>query len=273
MSVEYLGSCSGGSLRGNMLPLGQLLLTNMEVESAMIQLHTVPTPNGHKISIMLEELELPYEVIEYDITKGDQFKPEYLSINPNNKLPAIVDSEPAGGGDPISIFETGAILIYLAEKTGKLLPNDPQQRYAVLKWLMFQVSAVGPLQGQAHHFIRYAREDQPYAKDRYMNETLRQCRVLETQLGLHAFLAGEEYSIADIATWPWVRALRLIDIHIKQDFPNLYLWYKTIDQRAAVQKGKDVINGFIYSVPPNTFLPLDEKTWSYSFGEEQYRPR
>lgn len=239
----------------------------------MIELHTVPTPNGHKISIMLEEIGLPYKVIEYDITKGDQFKPEYLAINPNNKLPAIIDSNPIGGGSPITVFETGAILIYLAEKSGKLLPSDPQQRYNVLKWLMFQVSAVGPLQGQAHHFIRYAREDQPYAKARYMNETLRQCRVLEGQLINQAFLVGNHYSIADIATWPWVRALRLIDIHIKQEFPNLYRWYKTIDQREAVQRGKDIINGFIYSVPPNTFLPLDDKTWSYSFGEEQYRRR
>ena len=239
----------------------------------MIELHTVPTPNGHKISIMLEEIGLPYKVIEYDITKGDQFKTEYLAINPNNKLPAIIDSNPIGGGSPITVFETGAILIYLAEKSGKLLPSDPQQRYNVLKWLMFQVSAVGPLQGQAHHFIRYAREDQPYAKARYMNETLRQCRVLEGQLINQAFLVGNHYSIADIATWPWVRALRLIDIHIKQEFPNLYRWYKTIDQREAVQRGKDIINGFIYSVPPNTFLPLDDKTWSYSFGEEQYRRR
>lgn len=239
----------------------------------MIDLHTVPTPNGHKISIMLEEVGLPYRVIEYDITKGDQFKPEYLAINPNNKLPAIVDTDPSGSDQTISLFETGAILIYLAEKTGQLLPTAPQQRYAVLKWLMFQVSAVGPLQGQAHHFVRYAREDQPYSKSRYMNETLRQCRVLEGQLQNNAYLAGADYSIADIATWPWVRALRLIGIHIKQDFPNLYRWYKTIDQREAVQRGKDVINGFIYSVPPNTFLPLDDKTWSYSFGEEQYRPR
>lgn len=122
----------------------------------MIKLHTVPTPNGHKVSIMLEEVGLDYEVIEYDITKGDQFKDDYLAINPNNKLPAIVDLDPIGGGEPIEVFETGAILIYLAEKTGKLLPTDPQQRYAVLKWLMFQVAGAGPMHGQAHHFIRYA---------------------------------------------------------------------------------------------------------------------
>ena len=238
----------------------------------MIKLHTVPTPNGHKISIMLEETGLPYEVIPYDITQGDQFKPEYLAINPNNKLPAIVDDEPIGGGAPLEIFETGAILIYLADKSGQLLPTDPQQRYAVLKWLMFQVAGVGPMHGQAHHFIRYAREDQPYAKQRYFNEVLRQCRVIEKQLGTHDYIAGPDYSIADIALWPWIRALRLIDIHVKQ-YPNLYRWYKAVEARPAVQRGKDVINGWIYGLPPNTFLPLDEKTWSYSFGAEQYRER
>ena len=238
----------------------------------MIKLHTVPTPNGHKISIMLEEVGLDYELIEYDITKGDQFKADYLAINPNNKLPAIVDLDPIGGGEPIEVFETGAILIYLAEKTGQLLPTDPQQRYAVLKWLMFQIAGVGPMHGQGHHFIRYARVDQPYAKERYFNEVLRQCRVVEKQLSVHEFIAGPEYSIADIALWPWVRALRLIDIHVK-DYPNTYRWFKTIMAREAVQRGKDVINGWIYSLAPNTFLPLDEKTWSYSFGEEQYRAR
>jgi len=238
----------------------------------MIKLHTVPTPNGHKISIMLEETGLEYEVIPYDIAKGDQFKPEYLAINPNNKLPAIVDTQPVGNGSPIEVFETGAILIYLAEKTGQLLPTDPQRRYAVLKWLMFQVAGIGPMHGQAHHFIRYAREDQPYAKQRYFNEVLRQCRVMEKQLSQHSFLAGEEYSIADIACWPWIRALRLIDIHIK-DYPSLYRWFKAIEGREAVQRGKDLINGWIYSLPPNTFLPLDDQTWSYSFGAEQYKVR
>ena len=239
----------------------------------MIQLHTVPTPNGHKISIMLEEVGLDYEVIPYDISKGDQFKPDYLAINPNNKLPAMVDTQPVGGGKPIEVFETGAILIYLAEKTGQLLPTDPQTRYAVLKWLMFQVSGMGPMHGQAHHFIRYARVDQPYAKQRYFNEVLRQCRVLEKQLSQHDYIAGDFYSIADIACWPWIRALRLIDIHIKQDFPHIYKWYKTIEMREAVQRGKDVINGWIYGLAPNTFLKLDDETWSYSFGAEQYKVR
>lgn len=239
----------------------------------MIHLHTVPTPNGHKISIMLEEVGLPYEVHPYDISKGDQFRPEYLAINPNNKLPAIVDTDPLGGGAPLEIFETGAILIYLADKSGQLLPSDPRQRYAVLKWLMFQVAGMGPMHGQAHHFIRYARVEQVYARERYFNEVLRQCRVMEKQLSGQDFIATSEYSIADIACWPWVRALRLIDIHIKKDFPAIYRWYKTIEEREAVQRGKDVINGWIYGLPPNTFLKLDEQTWSYSFGNEQYRIR
>ena len=238
----------------------------------MIELHTVPTPNGHKVSIMLEEVGLDYQVIPYDISKGDQFKPELLKLNPNNKLPVLVDTKPTSGSEPVVIFETGAILIYLAEKTGMFLNSDPQQRYRTLQWLMFQVSTMGPLQGQAHHFIRYAREEQPYAKARYYNETLRQCRVVEMQLGKSDYLAGE-YSIADIATWPWVRALRLINIHIKQDYPNIYRWYKAIEARPAVAKGKAVINDWIYSLPPNQFLELDEKTWSYSFGEEQYKDR
>lgn len=239
----------------------------------MIQLHSVPTPNGHKVSIMLAELGLDYELKTYDITKGDQFTDEYLAINPNNKLPAIIDSDPPGGGEPITVFESGAILIYLADKSGQLLSTDPQQRYTQLKWLMFQVAGVGPMQGQAHHFIRYAREDQSYAKQRYFSETLRQCGVMEKQLALHAYVAGSSYCIADIACWPWVRALRLIDIHIKQDYPALYRWYKAVEAREAVQRGKDVIDGWIYSLPPNTFLPLDEKTWSYSFGIEQYKKR
>lgn len=238
----------------------------------MIELHTVPTPNGHKVSIMLEEVGLDYEIIPYDIAKGDQFKPELLALNPNNKLPVLVDKDPIGGGEPIVVFETGAILIYLAEKTGQFFPQDPQQKYAVLKWLMFQMSAVGPLQGQAHHFVRYAREEQPYARERYCNESRRQCRVLEGQLKTHSFVAGD-YSIADIALWPWIRALPLIDIHIDQDYPALARWYSEVGERPGVKKGKNAINGWVYKLAPNQFLELDDKTWSYSFGEEQYKDR
>ena len=177
----------------------------------MIDLHTVPTPNGHKISIALEELGLDYRVIPYDISQGDQFSPELLALNPNNKLPVIVDNDAEGG--PITVFESGAILIYLAEKSGQLLSRQPAQRYAELQWLMFQMAGVGPLQGQAHHFVRYAREEQPYSKQRYLQESLRQCRVIESQLSQQHYIAGEQFSIADIALWPWLRALPLIGIH------------------------------------------------------------
>jgi GST-like protein len=238
----------------------------------VIDLHTVPTPNGHKISIALEELGLAYQVISYDISAGDQFKPELLALNPNNKLPVIVDHEPLGGGAPITVFETGAILIYLADKSGQLLATAPQLRYQQLQWLMFQVASVGPLQGQAHHFVRYARVAQDYAKERYLNESRRQCRVLEGQLSTQDYLAGD-YSIADIACWPWVRALPLIDIHLEKDYPNLFKWYLRIKQREAVKRGKNLIHGWVYQLPPNFKMDLDDKTWSYSFGEEQYKSR
>lgn len=238
----------------------------------MIDLHTVPTPNGHKISIALEELGLAYQVIPYDISAGDQFKPELLALNPNNKLPVIVDHEPLGGGAPITVFETAAILIYLADKSGQLLATNSQLRYQQLQWLMFQVASVGPLQGQAHHFVRYARVAQDYAKERYLNESRRQCRVLEGQLSTQDYLAGD-YSIADIACWPWVRALPLIDIHLEKDYPNLFKWYLRIKQREAVKRGKNLIHGWVYQLPPNFKMDLDDKTWSYSFGEEQYKSR
>jgi GST-like protein len=238
----------------------------------VIDLHTVPTPNGHKISIALEELGLAYQVIPYDISAGDQFKPELLALNPNNKLPVIVDHEPLGGGAPITVFETAAILIYLADKSGQLLATNSQLRYQQLQWLMFQVASVGPLQGQAHHFVRYARVAQDYAKERYLNESRRQCRVLEGQLSTQDYLAGD-YSIADIACWPWVRALPLIDIHLEKDYPNLFKWYLRIKQREAVKRGKNLIHGWVYQLPPNFKMDLDDKTWSYSFGEEQYKSR
>ncbi|CAA0090325.1 Disulfide-bond oxidoreductase YfcG [Zhongshania aliphaticivorans] len=239
----------------------------------MIDLHTVPTPNGHKISIALEELGLDYQVIPYDISAGDQFKPELLALNPNNKLPVIVDhASLSDDGTPMVIFETGAILIYLAEKTGKLLSDKPDIRFQQLQWLMFQVAGIGPLQGQAHHFVRYARVQQDYARERYLNESLRQCRVLEGQLQDRNYLAGD-YSIADIACWPWIRCLPLIDIHLENTFPRLFDWFTRIEQRPAVERGKNLIHGWVYQLPPNFKMELDEKTWSYSFGEEQFKPR
>lgn len=239
----------------------------------MIKLHTVPTPNGHKISIALEELGVDYEVIPYDITKGDQFKPEFLALNPNNKLPVLVDDEPLGGGEPIVVFETGAILIYLADKYGQLLSTEPRQRYAELQWLMFQMASVGPLQGQAHHYVRYARVKQDYAQERYLNETRRQCQVLESQLADRNYIAGDNFSIADIALWPWLRALPLIDIHLQQDYPATHAWFERVAARPGVEQGKDVIDGYVYMLPPNFYMELDERTWSYSFGNEQYKDR
>lgn len=238
----------------------------------MIDLHTVPTPNGHKISIMLEEVGLPYKVIEYDIMKGDQLKPEYLKINPNNKMPAIVDNDPIGGGAPYSVFETGAILLYLAEKTGRFLPADPRKKFAAIKWLMFQVSGLGPYHGQAHHFVRYARVEQAYAKERYMNEARRLLRVMDTVLSQTEYLAGDEYTVADIASWPWIRCAHLIDLHTR-DYPSLHRWFTTVGERNGVKRGMDVINGWVYQLQPNQFLKLDEETWSNSFGANQYRDR
>jgi len=235
----------------------------------MIQLHTVPTPNGHKVSIMLEEVELPYEVIVVDLLKGEQFAPGFLALNPNNKCPVLVDPEPVGADEPITVFETGAILVYLAEKSGRLLPTAPRRRYQTLQWLMFQMSAVGPLQGQAHHFIRYAPIEQSYAKERYLNETQRQLRVLEHRLGEAEYLA-EEYTIADIACWPWMRSLSMIDIHLDAEYPAIDRWFRAVGQRPGVERGKDVISGAVYQIPPNLHIPLDEESFSNSFGERQY---
>jgi GST-like protein len=202
----------------------------------MIDLYFWATPNGKKISVALEELGLPYKVFPINIGRGDQFKPEFLAISPNNRIPAIVDHEPAGGGAPISVFESGAILIYLAEKTGKLLPRDVRARTEVLEWLMWQMGGVGPMFGQANHFAVYAPEKLPYAIDRYLNETRRLLRVLDTRLTGRDHVAGD-YSIADIAAFPWVVAAR--DRLIKDDFnfPNVTRWLDAILARPAVARG------------------------------------
>ncbi|MDH4248751.1 MAG: glutathione S-transferase N-terminal domain-containing protein, partial [Deltaproteobacteria bacterium] len=172
----------------------------------MIDFYTWGTPNGHKVAIMLEELELPYRVVAVDIQRGEQFTPEFLAINPNNRIPAIVDQE--GPGGPLTLFESGAILIYLAEKTGRLLSADPRKRYETLVWLMFQMGGVGPMFGQAHHFRFYAPEKLPYAIDRYTKETTRLYRVLDKRLSDHEYLA-DAYSIADIATYPWTNSYKM----------------------------------------------------------------
>ncbi len=199
----------------------------------MIDLYTFSTPNGRKISIALEELELEYEVHKIDITKGEQFTPEYVAINPNSKIPAIVDRE-----EDITVFESGAILIYLAEKTNRLLPNDTKQRFQVLEWLMFQMGSVGPMFGQYNHFNRFAPEKISYAIARYQKETLRLYGVLDQQLKGKDYIC-EDYSIADIATFPWVAAYEFMGLTLDQ-YPNLKQWVEKMSQRPAVQRGMQI---------------------------------
>ncbi len=206
----------------------------------MIEVWTWPTPNGHKVHIMLEEVGLPYKVVPVNIGQGEQFRPEFLAITPNHRIPAIVD--PAGpGGKRFSLFESGAILIYLAEKTGKLIPAAPASRYTCLQWLMFQMGGVGPMFGQYNHFAAYAPEKIPYAIERYTNEVKRLHRVLDQRLGESEYLAGADYSIADIATFPWVRnpARRGIDL---ADYPHVRRWHDAIAARPAVMRGVEVLS-------------------------------
>jgi GST-like protein len=203
----------------------------------MIDLYTWSTPNGRKVSIMLEELGLDYTVHPINIGKDDQFKPEFIAINPNSKIPAIVDPD-GPEGRPVSMMESGAILIYLSEKTGKLTPTSQSGRYEALQWLMFQMGGVGPMFGQVHHFLRAAKESVPYAIERYTKETRRLYGVLDARLSDGQYLAGE-YSIADIATYPWVARYDWHKTRL-QDFPNVERWFKAISERPAVQRGMQV---------------------------------
>ncbi len=205
----------------------------------MIDVYSWPTPNGHKVHIMLEECGLPYQVTAVNIGAGDQFKPEFLAISPNNKIPALTDPE-GPDGKPISIFESGAILVYLAAKTGKFMPKGDRDKYEVLQWLMFQMGGVGPMLGQAHHFRLYAPEKIPYAIDRYSNEAKRLYGVIDRRLSKSRFLAGKDYSIADIATFPWVRSWENQGI-VLSDYPHLEKWFNKIAERPAVQRGVKVL--------------------------------
>ena len=229
----------------------------------MIDLYFWPTPNGWKITIMLEELGLPYKVIPVEIGKGDQFKPEFLAISPNNKMPAIVDLD-GPDGEPISIFESGAIMIYLAEKTGKLMPADPRGRIRVLEWLMFQMGTVGPMLGQAHHFRNYAPEQIDYAVNRYTREASRIYQVIDTRLADNAYLAGDEYSIADIAVWPWLLPHR--QGQDLADLPNLKRWRDNVKNRPAVIKGREVMKDTL----PVGDVKEDKERFSILFGDKQY---
>jgi GST-like protein len=201
----------------------------------VIDLYTWSTPNGRKVSILLEELELPYRVIPVDITAGEQFRPEFLRISPNNKIPAIVDTDTG-----LAMMESGAILLYLAEKTGKLLPRDTQKRWQAVQWLMMQMGSVGPMLGQAHHFLKFNKGKSEYAEKRYGDEAKRIYGVLDRRLAEREYLA-DEYSIADIATWPWIARYEWQGIDW-QEFPSLLRWYRAIAARPAVQRGYDVPN-------------------------------
>jgi GST-like protein len=208
----------------------------------MIELYYWTTPNGHKITMFLEEVGVPYTIIPVNIGTGDQFKPDFLKIAPNNRIPAIIDREPVDGGEPISIFESGAILLYLADKTGKLIPSNLRDRVEATEWLFWQMAGLGPMAGQNHHFSQYAPEKLPYAIDRYVNETGRLYAVLNKRLADREFVAGD-YSIADIAAYPWIVP------HERQgqkleDFPNLKRWFETIQARPATIRAYEKAEAF-----------------------------
>jgi GST-like protein len=205
-----------------------------EEELPMIELYHWPTPNGHKITIFLEEAGLAYKLHSVDIGKGEQFKPEFLAVAPNNRIPAMVDHEPAGGGKPLSIFESGAMLLYLADKTGKFLPADIYGRNDALQWLFWQMGGLGPMAGQNHHFNNYAPDKIKYAIDRYVNETNRLYGVLNKRLADREFIAGD-YSIADMASYPWVVPYKNQSQNI-DDFPHLKRWLETIGKRPATER-------------------------------------
>jgi GSH-dependent disulfide-bond oxidoreductase len=228
----------------------------------MIEVYSWATPNGHKVHVMLEECGLPYRVHAVDIGAGEQFDPAFLAISPNNKIPAIVDPE-GPEGKPIHLFESGAILLYLAGKTGKFLPDSVAGKYEVLQWLMFQMGGVGPMLGQAHHFRIYAPEKIGYAIDRYTNEAKRLYGVMDKRLAKSKYLGGAEYSIADIAVFPWLRSWKNQGIDWK-DYPYLKGWFDEVGNRPAVKRGVEVL--------AERRRPLtDDRSRSILFGEEQYK--
>jgi len=225
----------------------------------MIDLYYWTTPNGHKITVFLEEAAVDYRIIPVDIGKGEQFAPEFLRISPNNRMPAIVDHAPTDGGAPISVFESGAILLYLAEKTGRFIPTDIRDRVEVLQWLFWQMGGLGPMAGQNHHFVQYAPEQIPYAIDRYVKETERLYGVLDRRLADRPFLAGE-YSIADMASYPWIvphkRQQQILD-----DFPHLKRWFTAIRERPAVVRAYEKADAI------NTQPVVTEESRSILFGQ------
>lgn len=231
----------------------------------MIDLHYAATPNGQKIAIMLEECALPYRVVAYDIFAGDQLTPEFGRINPNHKLPAIVDQAPKGGGAPVPVFESGAILQYLAEKTGRFLPTSGAGRASTLSWLTWQVAGLGPMGGQASHFLRYAPAGQDYAVDRYTRELTRLLTVLDNRLATVPYVAGEEYSIADMAIYPGRAAAYVLGTGL-EDYPDIAAWMDRIRARPAVSRAMSRPD----LAPPAKYMgrhqQLDEEQWSNMFG-------
>jgi len=228
----------------------------------MIEVYSWATPNGHKVHIMLEECALPYRVIPVDIGTGAQFDTKFLTISPNNKIPAIIDPQGPDAA-PISLFESGAILLYLAGKTGKLLPADTRGKYEVLQWLMFQMGSVGPMLGQAHHFRIYAPEKIAYAIERYTNEAKRLYGIINKRLASSRYIGGRDYSIADIAVFPWLRSWKNQGVELK-DYPHLKGWFDEIASRPAVQRGVEVL--------AQQRKPLmDDKAREMLFGATQYK--
>ena len=230
----------------------------------MIEVYSWATPNGHKVHIMLEECGLPYRAIPVNIGTGEQFKPEFLAISPNNKIPAIVDPQ-GPDGKPISLFESGAILVYLAGKTGRFLPKSDRAKYEVLQWLMFQMGGVGPMLGQTHHFRLYAPEKIDYAINRYTNEARRLYQVMDKRLSQSAWLGGDEYSIADIATFPWLRNWKNQGVEMSE-LPHLERWFRKIEERPAVQRGVKVLAELRKPI-------TDDRAREVLFGSTQYQKR
>ncbi len=225
----------------------------------MIEFYYWPTPNGHKITIFLEEAALEYRIVPVDISAGEQFKPEFLSFSPNNRMPAIIDLNPVDGGEPISVFESGAILLYLSEKTGQFLPADLRQRKTVTEWLFWQMGGLGPMAGQNHHFTQYAPEKIPYAIDRYVRETNRLYGVLDRRLAERNYLA-DEYSIADMACYPWIVPYERQQQNL-EDFPNLQRWFKSIQSRPAV------IRAYEQAQPWSNRTTVNEESKKILFGQ------
>lgn len=236
----------------------------------MITLHYVATANGLKIAIALEEMAIDYQVIDYPLFEGRHLTAEFRKLNPNCKLPVIVDDAPAFGGPPVTVFETGAILQYLAEKSGRFLPADPRERIAALQWMTWQVAGHGPMNGQAHHFVRYAPEGQDYGAERYRLEVVRLLNVLEYRLTDNAYMAGDAYSIADIATWPWVQASPLLGIDLA-DFPAVNRWNAAIAVRPAVARVTNVSETAIPADNTQSRAKLSEAQWSNMFGDAMHK--